>query len=113
MFKNDENCSVATTCVVFREELLTRLQHLGNNTHQRTIFKCCRYPFLISQLFIHFISSTVCSFFDLHIDPEPRWKGLFKPDTDTKAYDGGQTTMSNSRRDEDSDSPKRRVRYTR
>lgn len=45
----------------------------------------------------------MCSFLDLHIDPESRWKGLLKTNADAKANDSGKRTVSYCRRDQDCD----------
>ncbi len=45
----------------------------------------------------------MCSFLDLHIDPEPRWKGLLETNAYAKANDSGKGTMSYGGRDQNCD----------
>lgn len=45
----------------------------------------------------------MCSFLDLHIDPESRWKSLLEADADAKTNDSGKRTVSYGGRDQNRD----------
>lgn len=66
----------------------TSLQHLPDNAHKRPILQRRRNPLFIRKLLIHFLRCAMRAFFDAHINPEPRGKGLLQSYADTESDDG-------------------------
>ena len=68
-------------------------QHLIQHPNQGTIFQSSGNSFLVAELLCDSFTGTMCTFFDSDIDAKPRWQGLFKPHSDTKADNGSETAM--------------------
>lgn len=78
---------------------MTAFEHFLQNPHEGSILQCSRHPLFVQQLPGHCFGRTVCSFLDLHVDPEPRRKGLLEANAHAQADDGGKRAVRDGWRD--------------
>jgi hypothetical protein len=81
----------------------TSLEHIVNDAAEGVVLESSRHSLLVGKLLVDLVVLGMGPLLHADVDAVIGWKGLFEPDTHSKADDSGQGTVVDGWRELDQD----------